>query len=258
MPDTPPRLSSPPTPWLLISDVDDTLLGDDAATRRFAEAVADRDAVTVVYNSSRFLASILESIRTTDLPTPDAVIGGMGTQVQARSERLKGTDAAAGFDERSRTLVQPGWGDRVRDLLGEHDRVEVQPAANQSDLKASFYSPGASPALLQELEEMLGEAGLDFELTYSSDRDVDILPRGVNKASACRFVAETLGFDDDRVVVCGDSGNDRAMLTAGFQAVIVANHRPELTNLTGERIYRAKASHADGVIEGLAYWRSST
>ena len=248
-------MPTPITPWLLISDVDDTLLGDDNATRRFADAVAERDGLTVVYNSSRFLESILGSIRETGLPTPDAVIGGMGTQVQARSERLRGTDAAAAFDERSRTLVKPGWGDRVRDLLGRHERVEVQPAKNQSDLKASFYVPGALPQLLTEFEAMLHDAGLDGELTYSSNRDVDILPRGVNKASACRFVAETLGFGDDRVVVCGDSGNDRAMLTAGFRAVVVANHRPELADLHGERIYRAASGHADGVLEGLAHWR---
>lgn len=241
-------------PYLLICDVDDTLLGRDDATRRFADVVADRDRPMVVYNSSRFLASILESIRTTDLPGPDAVIGGMGTEVQAHSDRLKQSDAAAAFDDRARTLAVPGFGERVRTLLGRHDRVTVQPHSNQSDLKASFYVPGADASLLDTFRSMLESDHLDGELTYSSDRDLDVLPRGVNKASACRFVAETLGYDDDHVIACGDSGNDRAMLTAGFRAVIVGNAKPELADVTGKKIYRATATHADGVLEGLHHW----
>ncbi|BAM02861.1 HAD-IIB family hydrolase [Phycisphaera mikurensis] len=247
MPDAPP--------YILLSDVDDTLLGDDAATRRFADFVESRrDRLAFVMNSSRFVASQLRSLEETALPGPDLLIGGMGTEIALPPGGSRLPDAQAHADIwRAKHLA--GW-DVVK-VVGVLDRfpgVEPQPEANQSDLKQSRYLRDASEEDLAALRGELADVGQDVRVTYSSARDLDVTPAGADKSTAVRFVMKSFGYDDGHAAVAGDSGNDRAMLTCGAWGIVVANHRPELADLAGERIHRAAAGHADGVIEGLKRW----
>lgn len=245
--------------WVLISDVDDTLLGDNAATRRFAAFVKDRrEELLFVMNSSRFVASQLASVEQTPLPTPDLVIGGMGSEIQTFGRTANLPQLQAVFDRWTSKDASDQWGQRVQQLVEAMPRVEPQPIENQSRFKRSFYLRDADDDQLAAIAEALSADGLDVELTYSSDRDLDVLPRGINKASAAGFVAQTLGYDMDHVVVSGDSGNDRSMLTGGFLAVVVGNAKADLKNLTGPRVYRAGRLYADGVIEGLTHWMSQS
>lgn len=247
-------MPSPP-PHILLSDVDDTLLGDPAATRRFAVFVeANRDRLAFVMNSSRFVASQRESLRTTELPEPDLLIGGMGTEIglPAGGSRLPDAQAHA---EAWKAEHLAGWDvAKVIAVLDRFPGVEPQPAENQSGLKQSRFLPGASDADVSALRGELADAGQNVRVTYSSARDLDVTPAGADKSTAVRYVLDAFGYDDDHAAVSGDSGNDRAMLTCGARGIVVANHRPELSDLRGERIFRASQAHADGVIEGLKHW----
>lgn len=241
--------------WVLISDVDDTLLGDDSATRRFAAFVKDlREELLFVMNSSRFVDSQLQSVDETPLPTPDLLIGGMGSQIQTFGRTAGRSDLQEVFDHWTSKNASDQWAERVEEVVSGMPRIEPQPAENQSQFKRSFYLRDAHHKDIDAIADALSAEGFDVELTYSSDRDLDILPRGINKASAASFVATTLGYDTDHVVVSGDSGNDRPMLTAGFRAIVVGNAKSELKDLIGPRIYRADRRYADGVIEGLTHW----
>ncbi|MEM6562611.1 MAG: HAD family hydrolase, partial [Planctomycetota bacterium] len=65
----------------LFSDVDGTILGDDALLVELRDALEPSD-LTLVLNSSRPVASLLESLRDIpDMPRPRHIIGAMGTQV---------------------------------------------------------------------------------------------------------------------------------------------------------------------------------
>ena len=67
---------------LLVSDLDGTLLGDDAALERFARWYdSRREEVGLVYASGRFYDDIAGLVRTTPLPRPAFVVGGVGSEI---------------------------------------------------------------------------------------------------------------------------------------------------------------------------------
>jgi hydroxymethylpyrimidine pyrophosphatase-like HAD family hydrolase len=89
---------------------------------------------------------------------------------------------------------------------------------------------------------------------YSSNRDLDVLPAGVDKGSAAAFLASHFGFQPRQVVVAGDTGNDASMFTHGFRGIVVGNAQAELKSLCSPDVYKSDGSYADGVLEGLEYW----
>ncbi|MCA9269794.1 MAG: HAD-IIB family hydrolase, partial [Planctomycetales bacterium] len=226
-----------------------TLLGDDDALDRFAELFDGlRDRVLLAYNSGRFVASVLDSVRATALPMPDAVIGGVGTQVHLLN---LGSPAAAW------PTVNGDWNAQlVRRVAMARGQLEPQPEHLQSQYKVSFFGYDLSPAYLSGLEVDCTRAGLAVRIVYSSSRDLDILPATAGKGKATAFLAEQLQVAAERVIVAGDSGNDLAMFAEGFAGIVVANAHAELKSLQGDRVYHAQAGYAAGVAEGLQHWLS--
>ena len=107
---------------------------------------------------------------------------------------------------------------------------------------------------LVEARRRLAAASCPVDLVYSSNRDLDVLPRGVNKGSATAYLASQWSFAGMRVIVSGDSGNDLAMFENGFLGIVVSNAHRELKRLDSSRVYQANRPHAAGVREGLCHW----
>lgn len=233
---------------LVVSDVDGTLLGDDAALAEFRQWYDQRrESLTLVYSSGRFYHSVLESIRSTLLPEPAAVIGGVGTDVHLFGEEVPlpfWHDHFQGWDPSG-----------VRAVMAAFAELEPQPEHLQSDYKLSYYGYDLSPAFLEHLQSQLEYRGYQAQIVYSSQRDLDVLPQGANKGTAAGFIADHLGYRREDVIVCGDSGNDLAMFEQPLvRGVVVANAHSELKALRSERVYHAARSYAAGVLEGLQHW----
>lgn len=233
---------------LIVSDIDNTLLGDDDALRAF---VAWRESVShdirLAYSSGRFRDSIETSIRQTPLPTPDAIISGVGTEitVTATGEQLNDwpPHAAAWNPAAIRDALRGQWG------------LELQPADCQSQWKVSYFGYDLSDDDLQRLRDTIAQLGIPAAVVYSSNRDLDILPADTDKGSAAAHLAEHWRYEQTEVVVCGDSGNDLAMFQQGFRGVVVNNAHPELKALTGDaNVYLSSRDFAAGVLEGVQHW----
>ncbi len=240
-----------PNDYLLVSDLDDTLLGDEVALEGFVafrKSLGERVRLHLVYASGRFYESIRRDINETPLPEPLAVIGGVGSEMRRFPD---GT-----FIEEWRERMSGNWSaERVTEILSGEAGLVLQPAADQSEFKVSFYAENASQAQLQAWQCKLRDAGIGSRLIYSSGRDLDFLPEGVDKGTAAVFVAGLLGFPMERVMVSGNSANDSALFDHGFHGIVVGNAHPELKAYAQrDNVYLSPQAIAAGVQDGIRHW----
>ncbi|CCE96027.1 MAG: HAD-IIB family hydrolase [Sinorhizobium fredii] len=237
---------------LVASDIDGTLLGDDAAAARFRstwEALAEGERPLLIYNSGRSSEDILSLVDANLLPAPDYVIGGVGTMI---TEGRMRTRMEAFIKELGPALDSSA----IAAIFGSIEGAILQVAADQNPHKASWHLHDAEQERIHDIAARLRSTGLDVKLIYSSSRDIDILPRTGGKGSALAWICRELAVDLDEVVVAGDTGNDLEMFEMPLvRGVIVANALAELCRAVAQdrRHYLARASHADGVIEGLRH-----
>jgi len=95
---------------------------------------------------------------------------------------------------------------------------------------------------------------------FTGDGLIDVLPKGVSKASAIEWWASQQGLSQDEIVFAGDSGNDAAALSAGYLVVTVGNARESVVNETcqahiasgwTDRHHHSERPATSGVLDGL-------
>lgn len=122
------------------------------------------------------------------------------------------------LNARSVQRISQNWSaDKVHELLQSESELERQPPSAQSDCKVSYYLHNANKKRLNRLKFMLFDHGVHASLIYRSQRDLDVLPSGVNKGTAAAFVAKQLGFDVNHVIV--ESRDRGGQLRQRFQNV---------------------------------------
>ncbi len=237
---------------LFSTDLDGTLLGNPESTRRFKAAWDALPADTrplLAYNSGRLVDDMQRLVASGQLPAPDYFIGGVGTQV---------------FDVQASTLLDDfdedlaeGWDrTRVEAVVAIFPGTRRQPEEFQHTFKSSWFLEHASAAQLDDLRRSLTATGLHVSLVYSSQRDLDVLPRRATKGGALQWLCARLRIPLTQVLVAGDTGNDATMFRLpGVRGIIVDNAHPELFEATVEiPIYTARAVVADGVLDGLRHF----
>jgi len=267
---------------LLCADLDRTLIPNGAqpespAAREMLRRLADHDHVQIAYVSGRDAGLVHDAIRDYALPTPDFVIGDVGTSIYstAGGDGWQMLDSWVGH-------IAPDWEGRAPgDLLNALDTIEglsPQEPAKQNRFKVSFYIDLCtdSEATLAQAAGRLKTLGVETRLVYSIDEQadtglLDVLPERAGKLQAIEFLMHTLGYDENSTVFAGDSGNDLDVLGSRIPAVLVANASDDIRqsavalsaeNGFADRLYLARGSfiamngnYAAGVIEGIAHYR---
>lgn len=239
---------------LFSADLDGTLVGDRGAEAHFFEAwmgIEERRRPLLVYNSGRLLDDMRGLLPTTNLPPADILIGGVGTMLFRFNCLADSNDYtrsfASGFD----------WAAIENLLKAAEPRAELQPKEHQSEFKSSWYLRNAKPEELQSIDAKLSAAGLRVRLVYSSNRDLDVLPHGVDKGAALGWLCHRLEIDLSDVLVAGDTNNDRSMFELpGTRGIVVSNALDELKQLAraNQRIFCAMSEEGRGIVEGLVHF----
>ncbi len=100
-------------------------------------------------------------------------------------------------------------------------------------------------ALKDELHLVLGD---DYFVSTSGECLVEIMPKGVNKGSAVKFLSDYFGVPKEGTAAIGDQLNDLPMIEAAGGKFVVANAEKELKELARTVV---ASNEEDGVAEAL-------
>lgn len=237
---------------LFSSDLDGTLVGNPESPARFRDAwqsIPTTRRPYLCYNTGRLVQDTLALVDAVDLPRPDYILGGVGTQLWCSAHG----HAVPGFTER----FDEGWDlPLVERIVAEFPGTQRQPAAFLHPYKSSWFLEGATPEVVATLEAQLGEAGLAVAVVYSGRRFLDVLPRQASKGRALIWLAQHLEIPLNAIIVAGDSGNDSAMFgVPGVRGILVENAEADLLQASvGLNVYAARGAIADGVVNGLEHF----
>jgi len=233
----------------IISDIDNTLLGDRNSLRTLVQRIKDEgQGVAFGIATGRRLDSALQVLKEWGVPTPDLLITSVGSEIHYGPEITQDRGWEQHIDHR--------WDpDGLREQLLDLPGVELQPKVDQRRHKLSFFVDPEKAPSMQEIERLLHQQDLHANIIYSHDRFLDLLPSRASKGFAVRYFADKWGIELQRILVAGDSGNDEDMLRGSTLGVVVGNHHPELRRLKGfQRIYFAESGHAGGISEGMDHF----
>ncbi len=244
--------------FLFISDLDNTLVGDDRALEKLNQVLQhhrENYGTKIVYATGRSLFLYQELTQEVSLLPPDALIAAVGTELYLHPETEE-------MDQGWADLLSQGWQrDKILELSDRFSQLVPQPDSEQGQFKVSFYLDiKEAQSIMNPLKQALADANLGTKIIYSGSRDLDILPLAADKGLAVQFLQNQWQINDAKTVVCGDSGNDIALFSTGNpKGILVGNAQPELRqwyqeNKTDYR-YFAHQNYAEGIREGLIYFK---
>ncbi len=238
---------------MLITDIDNTLLGDRAALRRLLAILrATPPNLGFGVATGRTLESAVKILKEWGVPLPDVLITAVGSEIYYGPELRPDT----GWQN----LIKYLWRrDAIENVLRGVPGLTLQAAENQREFKLSYNVDPEKMPPIAKIRTLLREQNLSAHLIYSRRTYLDVLPLRASKGRAIRYLAYKWGLPLRAFLVAGDSGNDHEMLIGDTLGVIVANHSPELASLKGnEQIYFARSAYADGIAEGMAHYEFGT
>ena len=257
---------------LLASDLDGTLIPVDEdpdhadAVARLRERLAARPGLRLAYVTGRDHDDALAAVAACGLPRPHVLACDVGTGISWADGDAWRRDHE--YHDRARAAMGEATAAGILAAVTGDSAFLPQDESHQSDVKISFRLPASADAdaALEAARQSLAGRGWRLALVssrcvFTDDLLLDVLPGGIDKATAVQHIRKALRLDVGAVMYAGDSGNDLAPLTAGFNAVVVGNAAPELADRIRDfaaaegragSVHIASRPHLHGVLEGAA------
>ncbi len=235
---------------LIVTDIDQTLIGDDEALKEFICLVkTNKEEIGFTVATGRTVQSAVSVLEENKVHLPDVIISSVGTEIYynfaGRLIYSKGWDAHISYQWKKEMIMK---------LLSKFDYLKLQEEETQRKFKISYFMDD-NPEHLLEIKDELAKNRLKSSVIYSKAQFLDILPYRASKGKAIRYLAYRWDIPFENILVAGDSGNDEEMLKGELLGVVVSNYSPELENLRDrKKIYFASKPSAGGIIEGIRYY----
>ncbi|MCF4967722.1 HAD-IIB family hydrolase [Nostoc sp. CMAA1605] len=233
----------------LVTEIDNTLLGDQEALETLIERIREQGQTTGVgIATGRSLKSTLNMLEEWEFPMPDLLITSTGSEIYYGPRIVTDTT----WQKHISHNWQP---EAIREAMKDIPGVELQPADAQGKFKISYFVDSSVSPSYREIIRHLRRQQLPVKGIYSHDMYLDLLPIRASKGDALRYIALKWGLPVKRFLVAGASGNDETMLAGNTLAVVVGNYSEELQKLHGyAQIYFAQGQYAWGILEALDYY----
>ncbi len=237
----------------IITDIDNTLLGDDRALEGFMETLERyQEAVGFGIATGRTIESALDILEEHGIGVPDILITSVGAEIYYGSESSP--------DRGWESHISAKWDrEKIERLLARFAFLELQEGDTQRPFKLSYYVDGTHRDMadtLAQIHALLIENKCRYNMIFSHQQYLDILPYRASKGKAIRYLAYKWNIPLSNILVSGDSGNDEEMLRGEMPAVVVGNHSDELDHLKGARnVYFSDKAYAAGILDGIMDYR---
>jgi sucrose-phosphate synthase len=233
----------------IITDIDNTLIGEDnTGLDELMDIVKKhRDILGFGVATGRTVASAVAFLKEHGVEETDVIISSVGAGIYYGKRHMPGI----GW----RTHISSKWDrEKIKKLLDGLPFLEYQEEANQRPFKIS-YNMEPDKDHLARIHDLLLRNKCRYNLIYSHQKYLDILPYRASKGKAIRYLSYKWEIPLVNFLVCGDSGNDEEMLKGDPRAVVVGNYSSELEKLRGRRnIYFAHRHGAGGILEAIEHY----
>ena len=236
---------------MIVTDIDNTLLGDDNYTGEFAGLLRNKqDNVGFAVATGRTIDSALSVLKENDIPHPDVIISSVGSEIY--------------YNHEGKLIYSNGWEahisnqwnpEKILELLKKFRFLTYQEEDTQRKFKISYYMKDVKNNLDKIKADLISNK-IKANIIFSHNQFLDILPFRASKGKAIRYLAYRWNILYENILVAGDSGNDEEMLKGDLLGVVVGNYSKELEELKGsKRVYFSKEHYAGGIIDGLRHYK---
>jgi sucrose-phosphate synthase len=232
--------------YFIIANIDNTLVGEsnEHLSALLAMLQENRNHIGFGLATGRTFESATKFLEKHHVHLPDVLITSVGAEIYYG----KSLHYGRGWQ----THISAKWNrEKIVNLLKDFTFLKYQKADVQRRLNISYVIEPAKDRLAM-IHERLLKNQCRYNLIYSQDKYLDILPYRASKGKAIRYLSYKWEIPLKNFLVCGDSGNDEEMLRGEPRGVVVGNYSPELKKLKGIRgIYFAKQKYSAGILEGI-------
>jgi len=234
----------------VVTDIDNTLIGEenDQLDTLLELLKENRDHIGFGVATGRTIDSAKAVLEKFGVHAPDVIISSVGSEIYYGRHLHYGR----GWDSH----ISAQWDrEKIVGLLKDFSFLTYQEEETQRRFKISYnMKPGKDR--LSMIHDRLLRKKCRYNLIYSHQKYLDILPHRASKGKAIRYLSYKWEIPLANFLVCGDSGNDEEMLRGEPKAVVVGNFSPELKRLKGmKNIYFAQKGCAAGIVEAIDYYQ---
>lgn len=235
---------------LIITDIDNTLTGDEEALGRFVHLVKNiPDHIGFGVATGRRKEAALQFLKDLGVPRPLLLISSVGTEIYYGEELVEDSSWRQQINDKS---WKPG---EIRSTLKGVEGLWLQEPEFQSDFKISYKLDPSKGLTAPKIRSLLRHNKLKAKVILSMSIFLDIIPIRAGDGMAVRQLSFRWGIPWENILIVGDCGNDEEMLKGETLGVVVSNYSPELARIQNyPRVYFSEKSYADGIIDGIEYY----